>query len=68
MAFIQISPNVLLNTRYITSIQQRREKGRDVCYVVCDGKEYEYDNEKQAPVAFFISLLQETESKQKFAL
>ena len=69
MNLIQISPNVILNVDYISCIEQKKERGSEVIYVWCEGRRYEYDNENNAPIAYFLSLLRDTgKREQHFAL
>ncbi len=66
MNLIQISPNVILNAEHISCIEQTRERGKDVIYVWCNGVKYEYDNEKNAPIGYFISLLTNSGKKEQY--
>lgn len=66
MNLIQISPNIILNADYITCIEQSKERGKEVIYVWCDGRKYEYDNENNAPIGYFYELLKNTGKKDQY--
>ena len=68
MKLIPISNNILINPECISCVEQIEERGKNVFYIWCDARRYEYMYEDKVPIGEFLDILkQDSDKKQYFA-